>query len=73
MSDESSPNSGAEQVEALLRRRLGRRVWELRVLIQDGCLVLQGYAVNYHTKQLAQHLAMEAVGLPVRANEIQVR
>jgi CheY-like chemotaxis protein len=38
----------------------------------DGGLVLCGRARTYHEKQLAQHEAMRAGGLPILANRIEV-
>jgi hypothetical protein len=72
MTSESAPVPTPEQIEALLRQRLGRRIQDLQVLIQDGGLILRGVARNFYVKQLAQHLAMEAARLSIRANEIQV-
>jgi hypothetical protein len=72
MTSEPAPISGPEQIEAFLRQRLGRRIQDLQVIIQDGGLILKGVARNYYVKQLAQHLAMEAARLSIRANEIQV-
>jgi hypothetical protein len=73
MSDNSAPTAIGEQIEALLRKRLGGRVRELRVVIQGGSVILRGQAFTYYAKQLAQHLTMEEVKLPIRANEIEVR
>jgi hypothetical protein len=42
------------------------------ITYEDGGLVLMGLAMTYHAKQLAQHAAMEAVDVPIRANEIEV-
>jgi hypothetical protein len=60
------------QAAALLRRRLGGRVWELHVALQGSGVVLRGRALSYYVKQLAQHTIMEDFGLPVLANEIEV-
>jgi hypothetical protein len=35
-------------------------------------VVLQGRASTYHAKQLAQHAAMEILGQPIVANDIEV-
>jgi osmotically-inducible protein OsmY len=72
MSD-TTPSTGlAEQFEAILRQRLKGRVRELRVVIQNGNVILRGSTSTYYAKQLAQHLAMEAIKLPILANEIEV-
>jgi hypothetical protein len=61
-----------ERLESMLLRRLGNRVRDLRViLLQDG-LILQGRTATYHAKQIAQHAAMEMADLPILANEIEV-
>jgi hypothetical protein len=62
-----------ERLEALLQRRLGGRVRDLRVVVRPTGLVLKGWALTYHAKQLAQHAAMELASLPILANDIEVR
>jgi hypothetical protein len=66
------PGQELEQIEAVLKKRLSRRVMDLRVLPREGGVSLRGYAFSYHAKQLAQHAAMQ-VGLCVLVNEIEVR
>lgn len=61
-----------ERLEALVHRRLGNRILDLRVRILEGGLVLTGRAATYHAKQLAQHAAMEIADLPILANDIEV-
>jgi hypothetical protein len=68
MSDEAS-----RQVESLLRDCLSGRVWDLRVAIEEDGVVLQGFTFSYHCKQLAQHVIMQALGLKIWANQIEVR
>jgi osmotically-inducible protein OsmY len=65
------PNS--EHLELLVQRRLGSRVRDLRVLVRQDGVILQGRAGTYHAKQLAQHAAMELTALPILANDIEVR
>ena len=43
-----------------------------RVEFDGRGLILRGRADSYHAKQLAQHVAMAALGLPLSANEIVV-
>lgn len=62
-----------EHLEALMHRRLGNRVRDLRVVRRGEGLVLHGWASTYHAKQLAQHAVMELSSLPILANEIEVR
>jgi len=61
-----------ERLEALMSRRLGNRIRDLRVRIHPGGMILQGRTGTYHAKQLAQHAAMELAELPILANDIQV-
>lgn len=63
----------ADQLEALVRRRLGSLVPDLRVVVREQGVILQGHAPTYHAKQLAQHAAMDMGGLPILANDIEVR
>ncbi len=60
-------------LEGLMQRRLGNRIRELRVLVLPTGIILQGRALTYHAKQLAQHAAMELSALPILANDIEVR
>src|SRR6516162_4708393 len=60
---ETSANLPQEQAEALLQQRLRGRLWELRVVGRPGGVILQGRALDYHTKQLGQHIAMRELRL----------
>lgn len=62
-----------EKLETQVMSRLGGRVRDLRVLVRNNGLILQGRAPTYHAKQLAQHAAMEVGHLPILANDIEVR
>jgi len=61
-----------ERLEALLQRRLGNRIRDLRIQMRPTGIILQGRAPTYHAKQLAQHAAMELACLPILANDIEV-
>jgi hypothetical protein len=61
-----------ENLEALLQRRLGNRIRNLRVELLPAGLLLQGRAPTYHAKQLAQHAVMELSQHPILANDIEV-
>jgi osmotically-inducible protein OsmY len=61
-----------ESVEAQIQRRLGGRVRDLRVVLRDNGVILQGRSATYHAKQLAQHAAMDITGLRILANDIEV-
>jgi hypothetical protein len=73
MTGNPTPKPSAEQAEGVLKERLAGRVLALRVLICEEGVILQGQATTYYAKQLAQHAAMQLLGLPIRANEIEVR
>ena len=60
------------RASAILLQRWGRRIRDLRIDLAEGGLVLHGWAATYYAKQLAQHAAAEAAGLPVRTNAIEV-
>jgi hypothetical protein len=62
----------AEQIEARVRDRLGGWVCDFRVEVQDGGIVLSGRTRTYYAKQLVQHTAMQACGLPLLANRVEV-
>ena len=64
--------SQEERLEAMMYRRLGNRIRDLRVRIEHAGVILQGRTGTYHAKQLAQHAAMEMANLPILANDIQV-
>ena len=66
-------SSSAEQVEALLKERLGTRVRGLRVQVREGGVVLRGTVYTWYSKQVAQQVAMQELRLTVLANEIEVR
>lgn len=61
-----------DRLEIQLQQRLGAQVYDLRVRLVTGGLVLEGYARTYYAKQLAQHLAMKSSNLRIIANEIEV-
>jgi hypothetical protein len=61
-----------DRLEELIRRRVGNRVRDLRVRFAPDGLVLQGRAVSFHAKQVAQQAVMELARAPIRANEIEV-
>jgi hypothetical protein len=62
-----------ERLEAQVLRRVGGRVRDLRVLVRHNGVILNGRCATYHAKQIAQHTAMELTGLPILANDIEVR
>jgi len=66
-------DSSMQHAEAWLRQRLRSQVWELRILVREEGVILQGHALNYYAKQLGQHIAMQELRLAIVANEIEVR
>jgi hypothetical protein len=66
------PEEQLESVAALIQSRLGGRIRDLHVIARDNGIILQGRTATYHTKQLAQHAAMEIAGLPILRNDIEV-
>lgn len=64
--------SEKDRLESLLKSRLGNRIRRLDVEVRDAGIVLRGRSETYHTKQLAQHAAMEYSQLPILANDIEV-
>src|SRR5207253_2004545 len=60
-------------VEYQIRHRLGNRVRDLRIIVRQEGMILQGHASTFYAKQLAQHAAMELAELPILANDIEVK
>ena len=61
-----------EQIETRLRGQLMGRIRDLTLLRRHDGLVLRGFSRTYYAKQLAQHAVMQAIDLPILANEIEV-
>jgi hypothetical protein len=62
----------AERVEERVQHLFAGRVRDFHVLIRDRGLVLQGRTRTYHAKQLVRQAAMEAAGMPILADELEV-
>lgn len=62
-----------EQLEGRVRARLNGRVHDFCLLARGHGLILRGRAPTYYVKQLAQEAVLATTGLPVLANDIQVR
>lgn len=75
MTTTKPPQADTTLLEALVREHLAGRahVRNLRVVIVEQGVVLEGQAACYYAKQLAQHAAMAVTGLPLLANRIEVR
>jgi hypothetical protein len=61
------------QLEELLRQRFGARLRDLSVTFHEGRFELRGTVVSYHTKQLAQHVVVRALGTMLLVNRLVVR
>jgi hypothetical protein len=61
-----------DRVETRLQNELNGRVRNLQIVLHDRGIVLRGLARTYYSKQLAQHAVMDALNLPIIANEIEV-
>ncbi len=61
-----------DKLQEYVRCRLAGKVLDLRLLLRDDGLVLQGHSHSYHAKQLAQHFVVEATYLPLVADDIKV-
>lgn len=73
MNSQDMSEPSVEQLEVLVRRRLHGQVRDLRLLLRDQGLIVQGQTSTYYAKQLAQQAVMEITGLAILANEIEVR
>lgn len=60
------------KLEEHIQSRLQGRVRDFRLSLRDRGLVLNGCSRTYFAKQLAQHAVMQAVDLPICANDIEV-
>jgi hypothetical protein len=67
----SCPETVSE-LESQVQRALNDRIADFRLIVREQGLILQGKSWTYYAKQLAQHLAMEATGSPILANQIEV-
>jgi hypothetical protein len=70
---ESTVATGVQELEGLLRQQLRSQVREVRVVVREGQVVVQGIAVSYYAKQLAQHLVLVTLGKLAFVNELEVQ
>jgi hypothetical protein len=68
----SDPSPAGAAAEREVQRSLSGRVRGLQLEIGDRGLILRGQAYTYYVKQLAQHVVMQATGMPIQANHIEV-
>jgi len=64
--------NGATELEARVLCRLAGQLRDFRLVVGDKGVILQGHSHTYYAKQLAQDAVMEATGLSILANEIEV-
>jgi hypothetical protein len=50
-----------EELESRVQLRTGRRVRNLAIQVSPECVTLQGQAISYYVKQLAQHGVRECL------------
>ncbi len=61
-----------EELESRVQLRTGRRVRNLAIQVSPECVVLQGQALSYYVKQLAQHGVRECLPYVKVENAITV-
>jgi hypothetical protein len=61
-----------DQLVTTVQRQLAGQVSNIRLLVRDTGLVLQGRARSYYAKQLAQEAVMKVTGIPLLANDVEV-
>ena len=61
-----------KSIESQVLAKLGGRLREFFVDVENDQLVLRGNAASYHAKQLAQHEVMALTDQPIRTNRITV-
>lgn len=62
----------AKLIESRIRERLGGRVRELKVEVDDSWVILHGRCATYYSKQLAQHAALGVLEDEQLDNQITV-
>ena len=74
MTTASVPPADTNSPEVLVRQWLAGRghVRDLRVVVLEGGVILEGRAATFYAKQLAQHVVTKVLGLSLRANRIEV-
>ena len=65
-------SSPSEILKAEVEQRVRGRVRNLRLLVLETGVILQGQVMSYYVKQLVQHAVMTASKMPILANEIEV-
>lgn len=66
-----SPALG-EVIRGRIRKRIGDRVHDLDVSVDEAAVVLQGRCATFYTKQLAQHAALGVLNDEQLDNQIVV-
>jgi hypothetical protein len=60
------------RLEAHIQSRLCGSVHDFRLVSRAGALILRGHSHTYHAREAACHAVVEATGLPVAGNEIEI-
>ena len=61
-----------QQIEQAVHARTGGRIQELRIRVDDGCLVLSGQTKTYYNKQLATRAVRDTVEDIPFQNDVKV-
>lgn len=70
--DETVPEDLIRRITRLIKRETSLGVQEMKVVFENGRLVLSGYCRTFYTKQLAQQAVMTVIGDVELVNDIRV-
>lgn len=70
--DETIPEDLIRRISRLIKRETSLGVQEMKVVFENGRLILSGYCRTFYTKQLAQQAVMTVVGDVELINNIRV-
>jgi len=60
------------EIQTHVHRRVGRKVNDFQLVVENKGLILKGHSHSYYAKQLAQQAVMEATEMPILSNDIEV-
>lgn len=72
MIKDESTHSLCQQIRDRIQARLNSRIRDLRVEMSGDDIVISGRCANFHTKQLAQHAALDGLKNTHLDNRIEV-
>lgn len=61
-----------DQVEQAVQVRTGGRIVNLRIRLDEGCVIVSGRTSTYYLKQLATHAIRDAVDELTVQNDVEV-